>query len=197
MKRECLNSCSVYEKIHHEQYVSKSSSAASRLLSLLLDAQTIAATESIATSFTSRIEPLYGLGTLCPSLTSYLESSSAPQDAKARSFALALKLVGGFFESLPAEVLEDIFPQSKDLIKKVSCRHLESLFRRNEADSTEICSQALNDQSSGDLRRAAINALVSAQSVLRDEKKLTEMIDGLEPDQVRLKNFATSQVVTH
>jgi len=84
-----------------------------------VEVQTIAATESIATTFTSRIEPLYGLGTLCPSLQTYLESTSAPQDAKARSFALALKLVGGFFESLPAEVLEDVFTQSKDLIKKV------------------------------------------------------------------------------
>jgi hypothetical protein len=50
-------------------------------------------------------------------------------------------------------------------------------------------SQALNDQTSGDLRRAAINALVSAQSVLRDEKKLTEMVDGLAPDQVCLADF--------
>ncbi|GAA5961136.1 hypothetical protein JCM3765_001239 [Sporobolomyces pararoseus] len=127
---------------------------------------TIAATEAIANSFTSRVEPLYGLGTLCPSLGTYLATTSAPSDATSRSFALGLKLIGSFFEGLPAEVLEDVFGQAKELIKK-----------------------ALNDQSSGDLRRAAINALVSAQSVLRDEKRLTEMMDGLASDQANLLTY--------
>ncbi|GAA5910131.1 uncharacterized protein JCM6883_000564 [Sporobolomyces salmoneus] len=127
---------------------------------------TIAATETIATSFVSRLEPLYGLGTLCPSLETYLATTTATPDNRARSFGLGLKLVGTLFELLPAEVLEDVFPQSKELIKR-----------------------ALNDQSSGDLRRAAINALVSAQSVLRDEKRLTEMMDGLASDQANLLSY--------
>ena len=79
----------------------------------------IAATEAVATAFAGHLEPLYGLGTLCPALASYLASSSAPAEAKARSYALGLKLVGAFFEELPAEVLEDVFPDAKDLIKQV------------------------------------------------------------------------------
>ncbi|GAA5854269.1 hypothetical protein JCM8547_001759 [Rhodosporidiobolus lusitaniae] len=126
----------------------------------------IAATESIATLFASRLEPLYGLGSLNPSLSSYLSSSSssdAPPEAVARSFALGLKLMGTFFEGLPSEVLEDVLPGSKGLIK-----------------------QALNDPTHSDLRRAAINALVSAQSILKDEQRVTELVGGLERDQGNL-----------
>ncbi|GAA5915068.1 hypothetical protein JCM6882_006772 [Rhodosporidiobolus microsporus] len=126
----------------------------------------IAATEAIATLFTSRLEPLYGLGSLSRALTSYLASAQAAPDAVARSFALGLKLMGSLFESLPGEVLEDVLPGSKGLIK-----------------------QALNDPSSGDLRRAAITALVSAQSVLHDEQRLIELVDGLERDQANLLSY--------
>ncbi|GAA5887225.1 hypothetical protein JCM5296_004568 [Sporobolomyces johnsonii] len=126
----------------------------------------IAATEAIATSFTARLEPLYGLGSLSPALTSYLTASRAPSDAIARSFALGLRLVGTFFEALPVEVLEDVLPQTKELLKR-----------------------ALNDTHSGDLRRAAINALVSAQSVLRDEQRLVDMLEGLTKDQANLLSY--------
>ncbi|GAA5821796.1 hypothetical protein JCM11491_005588, partial [Sporobolomyces phaffii] len=116
---------------------------------------------SIATQFTARLEPVYGLGILCPSLETYLaRSASDDASSSARSFALGLKLVGTLFERLPAEVLEDVFPATKRLIKR-----------------------GLDDQSSGDVRRAAINALVSAESVLRDERRLTEMMGGLASDQ--------------
>ncbi|GAA5839288.1 hypothetical protein JCM11251_006027 [Rhodosporidiobolus azoricus] len=126
----------------------------------------IAATESISTLFTSRLEPLYGLGCLNRALTTYLSSAQAAPDAIARSFALGLKLMGSLYEALPGEVLEDVLPGSQVLIK-----------------------QALNDPASGDLRRAAITALVSAQSVLRDEQRLTELIGGLERDQANLLSY--------
>ncbi|GAA5975807.1 hypothetical protein JCM11641_005880 [Rhodosporidiobolus odoratus] len=126
----------------------------------------IAATESIATLFAARLEPVYGLGALNPSLSAYLTSSLASPDAIARSYALGLKLVGSFFEGLPAEVLEDVLPGARDLLKR-----------------------ALNDTHSGDLRRAAITALVSAQSVLRDEQRLTELVGGLERDQANLLSY--------
>lgn len=151
--------------------------------------QTIAATESIATSLVSRLDQVYGLGALQSAVDSYLSSTATTSEAKARSFALALKLVGSFFEALPAAVLEDVIPQTKELIKQVS--HFRSPVVSSYGRLMYLCflSQALNDQTSGDLRRAAINALVSAQSVLRDEKRLTEMVDGLAPDQVRLAGF--------
>ncbi|CEQ39673.1 SPOSA6832_01208 [Sporobolomyces salmonicolor] len=126
----------------------------------------IAATEAIATSFAARLEPLYGLGSLSPALSSYLAASRAPSDAIARSFALGLRLVGTFFEALPVEVLEDVLPQTKELLKR-----------------------ALNDPHSGDLRRAAINALVSAQSVLRDEQRLVDMLEGFTKDQANLLSY--------
>lgn len=37
---------------------------------------------------------------------------------------------------------------------------------------------------SGDLRRAAVTALVAAQVVLQDEQKIYAVIDGLGKDQV-------------
>ncbi|CDR40527.1 RHTO0S05e04566g1_1 [Rhodotorula toruloides] len=130
----------------------------------------VAATEAIAHSFTSRLEPLYGLGALTPSLSAYLSSASttSASDALARSFALGLRLMGGFFEQLPGAVLEDVLPQSADLLKR-----------------------ALNDAKSADLRRAAIMALVSAQVALDpsasgQDGKLAELIGGLEPDQQNL-----------
>ncbi|GAA6028325.1 hypothetical protein JCM8097_006976 [Rhodosporidiobolus ruineniae] len=135
----------------------------------------IAATESIATLFTSRLEPIYGLGALTPSLRAYLATSAQPSSADgapqhsepiARSFALGLKLMGSLFEGLPQEILEDVLPSSKELIKR-----------------------ALNDSSSGDLRRSAIFALVSAQSVLRDEQRLVELVDGLARDQANLLSY--------
>lgn len=46
--------------------------------------------------------------------------------------------------------------------------------------------QGLNDAHSGDLRRAAVTALVSAQTVLQDEERLGILVDGLAPDQVSL-----------
>ncbi|GAA6029614.1 hypothetical protein NBRC10512_008143 [Rhodotorula toruloides] len=125
---------------------------------------------TIAHSFTSRLEPLYGLGALTPSLSAYLSSASttSASDALARSFALGLRLMGGFFEQLPGAVLEDVLPQSADLLKR-----------------------ALNDAKSADLRRAAIMALVSAQVALDpsasgQDGKLAELIGGLEPDQQNL-----------
>ncbi|BGP32392.1 suppressor of tub2 mutation [Rhodotorula toruloides] len=125
---------------------------------------------TIAHSFTSRLEPLYGLGALTPSLSAYLSSAStttAP-DALARSCALGLRLMGGFFEQLPGAVLEDVLPQSADLLKR-----------------------ALNDTKSADLRRAAVMALVSAQVALDpsasgQDGKLAELVGGLEPDQQNL-----------
>ncbi|GAA5925902.1 CLASP family protein [Sporobolomyces koalae] len=133
----------------------------------------IAASEAIAIAFTNRLDPVYGVGTLCPALESYLKSTSEAASDTAvtttttrSSYALGLKLLGSLFESLPVEILEDVFPQTQSLIKS-----------------------ALNDQTSGDLRRAAINALVSAQSVLRDESKLTNMMQGFEPDQANLLSY--------
>ncbi|GAA6063182.1 hypothetical protein JCM10212_006848, partial [Sporobolomyces blumeae] len=137
---------------------------------------TSASTESIATLFASRLEPLYGLGTLSPALSRYVapassssSSSTRPElsaetaTADASVLALALKLVGTFFEALPAEVLEDVVPQFKELVQK-----------------------ALNHTGSGELRRAAINSLVSAQVILNDEKRLVEMVGGLTPEQANL-----------
>ncbi|BGP55697.1 suppressor of tub2 mutation [Rhodotorula sphaerocarpa] len=133
----------------------------------------IAATELIANSFASRLEPVYGLGALKPALSTYLAASSPPC---AGSFALGLRLLGGFYEQLPGEVLEDVLPQSAAIVQ-----------------------QALNDADSGDLRRAAIMALVSAQTALatsaaaageeRDADaahKLDELVGGLRPDQRNL-----------
>lgn len=37
---------------------------------------------------------------------------------------------------------------------------------------------------SGDLRRAAVTALVAAQTVLKDEQKIYAVVDGLGKDQV-------------
>lgn len=148
--------------------------------------QSIAATESIATLFASRLEPVYGLGCLNPSLAAYLSSASSsttPSDAIARSYALGLKLMGTLFEGLPDEVLEDVLPSSKDLLKQV--RPTSSSFSMTVLNASQSL-QALNDAHSGDLRRAAITALVSADSVLRDEQRLTELIGGLPRDQANL-----------
>ena len=99
---------------------------------ILSNEKTTAATESIATSFTSRIEALYGLGTLVVALEQYLSSSSSKEEdqeeeptkknvgtTSSRSLTLGLKMMASFFERLPAEVLEDVFPTTKNLIKRV------------------------------------------------------------------------------
>lgn len=51
-------------------------------------------------------------------------------------------------------------------------------------NSAVLSVQALNDTVSGELRRTALEAIVSAQTVLRNETKLFELIDGLSKDQV-------------
>ncbi|KAL8293620.1 hypothetical protein RQP46_000321 [Phenoliferia psychrophenolica] len=122
---------------------------------------TIAAVEAIADVFCSRLEPLYGLGSLRSSLATYLAQPSGARDAK--SYALGLRLIGKLFERIPSEILEDELPKSKGLIKT-----------------------GLNDAHSGDLRRAAVTALVSAQMVLQDEERLGLLVDGLAPDQRNL-----------
>lgn len=88
----------------------------------LARSQTIAAVEGIADSFVSQAEPLFALGSLCSSLSSYLppaDHQPAPATA-AKSFALGLRLIGKFFERLPSEVLEDELPRHSSLIKRVS-----------------------------------------------------------------------------
>ncbi|GAA5872215.1 hypothetical protein JCM3774_002298 [Rhodotorula dairenensis] len=133
----------------------------------------IAATEVISTSFATRLEPVYGLGVLKPALSSYLTTAEVPSPG---SYTLALRLLGGFLERLPGEVVEDVLPQWADLLRT-----------------------ALEDTDSGDLRRAAIMALVSAQSALAssavaadDEvdglsaQRLDELLSGLRPDQLNL-----------
>lgn len=133
----------------------------------------MAATEMISTSFATRLEPVYGLGVLKPALSSYLMTREAPSPD---SVALALRLLGGFLERLPGEVVEDVLPHWADLVRR-----------------------ALGDADSGDLRRAAIMALVSAQTALAssavasaDEvdglsaQRLDELVGGLRPDQRNL-----------
>lgn len=90
--------------------------------------KSIAATELIANSFASRLEPVYGLGALKPALSTYLAASSPPC---AGSFALGLRLLGGFYEQLPGEVLEDVLPQSAAIVQQV-CSRLRS--RRRSSD---------------------------------------------------------------
>lgn len=137
--------------------------------------------EGIADSFVSQAEPLFALGSLCSSLTSYLPPAEdhATPDLAAKSFALGLRLIGKFFERLPSEVLEDEVPRRAGLIKRVRGGLVAQCLRL-----TLFAEQGLNDQHSGDLRRAAVNSLVSAQSVLRDEQRLYEMVGGLGKDQV-------------
>lgn len=139
--------------------------------------QSIAATEVISTSFAARLEPVYGLGVLKPALSTYLSASeTAPTPG---SFTLALRLFGTFLKRLPGEVVEDVLPQWADLIRR-----------------------ALEDADSGDLRRAAIMALVSAQSALASSavaddddadgvsaQRLDELVGGLRPDQRNLVSY--------
>ncbi|KAK4701818.1 hypothetical protein P7C70_g4410, partial [Phenoliferia sp. Uapishka_3] len=125
---------------------------------------TIAAVEATADVFCSRLEPLYGLGSLRSSLSTYLGNLGGAKDAK--SYALGLRLISKFFERIPSEILEEELPKSKSLIKN-----------------------GLNDAQSGDLRRAAVNALVAAQSVLQDEERLSILVDGLAPDQRNLLSY--------
>lgn len=130
----------------------------------------IAATEVVSTSFAARLEPVYGLGVLKPALSTYLSASETPTPG---SFTLALRLFGNFLERLPGEVVEDVLPQWAGLVRR-----------------------ALDDADSGDLRRAAIMALVSAQSALASSaiaedddadgvsaQRLDELVGGLRPDQ--------------
>ena len=136
--------------------------------------QSIAATEVISSSFAARLEPVYGLGVLKPALATYLSASS--ETPTPGSFTLALRLFGNFLERLPGEVVEDVVPQWADLIRR-----------------------ALEDADSGDLRRAAIMSLVSAQSALASSaiaddddadgvsaQRLDELVGGLRPDQRNL-----------
>lgn len=124
----------------------------------------------ISTSFAARLEPVYGLGVLKPALSTYLSASETPTPG---SFTLALRLFGNFLERLPGEVVEDVLPQWAGLVRR-----------------------ALDDADSGDLRRAAIMALVSAQSALASSaiaedddadgvsaQRLDELVGGLRPDQ--------------
>ncbi|GAA5983211.1 hypothetical protein JCM10908_000198 [Rhodotorula pacifica] len=133
----------------------------------------IAATEVISTSLAAGLEPVYGLGALKPALSSYLSSSAAPSPG---SSALGLRILGSFYERLPGEVVEDVLPQWADLLRR-----------------------ALENADSGDLRRAAIMALVSAQSALASSaiaadddadgvsaQRLDELVGGLRPDQRNL-----------
>ncbi|GAA5833823.1 hypothetical protein JCM9279_001634 [Rhodotorula babjevae] len=147
---------------------------------------TLAATEAISTSFTARLEPLYGLGALVPALEAYLASSSsttasspsaastAPAPAPATTspppshapYALALRQMGALYERLPREVLDDVLPRSAGLLKR-----------------------ALNDPLSPDLRRAALLALVSAHRSLGGPDaaaRLEELVGGLGDDQKSL-----------
>ena len=64
---------------------------------------------------------MYSLGSLCTSLTSHLDHQHGGEidDGAARAFALGLRLIGKFFESLPSEVLEDEIPRRAQLIKRV------------------------------------------------------------------------------
>lgn len=48
--------------------------------------------------------------------------------------------------------------------------------------------QAMNS-TFGDLRRAAVNALVDAYAVLQDEQKIYSILDGLGRDQVSFRFF--------
>lgn len=150
------------------------------MLTFYLSLQTIAAVEGISDSFVNRTEPLFSLGSLHSALEAYLASSPSPDP---KSYALGLRLMGKLFERLPSEVLEDEIPRCQDLIKKVG---LLALVLAKRGRLTFVCWQGLNDGQSGDLRRAAVNAIVAAQSVLRDEQRLFAMIDGLGKDQVRL-----------
>ncbi|KAK4053956.1 suppressor of tub2 mutation [Microbotryomycetes sp. JL221] len=134
----------------------------------------IAATEAIGSNVIAHSEPVLTLGLLCSALTTYLDRENKGQiDANvARSFALGLRLMGGLFEKLPSEVLEDELPNRAELVKR-----------------------GLND-ASAELRRAAVQCLVSAYTVLRNEDKVYQLVgkQTLHRDQINLLSYYMSKV---
>lgn len=90
----------------------------------------MAAVESISTLFCDSLEPLYGLGILRSSLSTYLGSTVASNTEKVQSpsYGLGMRMMGKFFEKLPGEILEEEVPKAKGLIMKV-CRSPFSVLR--------------------------------------------------------------------
>lgn len=80
--------------------------------------QMIAAVESIADTFCSQLEPVYGLGALRSSLEKFVDEPSSSTSG-ASAFALGLRLMGNYFSRLPTEVLEDELPKANELIHTV------------------------------------------------------------------------------
>lgn len=91
---------------------------------------------------------------------------------KVVSFVLGLRLVGGFLERLPAEVLEE--DELPKVLPAIRC--------------------ALNDRQSGQLRRVAVQALASAHKVLQDQQRIFDLVGGLASDQVRISGQASMRV---
>ncbi|KAM0791243.1 hypothetical protein ACM66B_005722 [Microbotryomycetes sp. NB124-2] len=133
----------------------------------------IAATEGIGRGVTDRSEPLLTLGLLSSTLVQYLDVQNHGQITAivARSFALGLRLIGRLFARLPREVLEDELPKRAELIKR-----------------------GLND-AHAELRRASVQCLVDAHSVLRDEEKVYDLVGRttLHKDQINLLSYYMSK----
>ncbi|KAK4054574.1 suppressor of tub2 mutation [Microbotryomycetes sp. JL201] len=145
------------------------------LLSLREDSSRsiVAATEEIGRTVTDRSEPLLTLGLLSSALVQYLDFKNdghiTPEIA--RAFALGLRLIGRLFAKLPKEILEDELPKRAELVKR-----------------------GLNDSHS-ELRRASVQCLVDAHSVLRDQEKVYDLVGRttLHKDQINLLSYYMSK----
>lgn len=73
---------------------------------------------TILALYLERMDPLYSLICLRGSLLEYITQHGSSNSTSA-SFAAAMKSTGNLFLRLPAEVLEEEVPQTRDLLLKV------------------------------------------------------------------------------
>lgn len=81
---------------------------------------------TILALYLDRMDPLYSLICLRGSLLEYITQHGSSNSTSA-SFAAAMKATGNLFLRLPAEVLEEEVPQTRDLLLKVisNCTELD------------------------------------------------------------------------
>ena len=80
--------------------------------------QALAGMRTILALYLERMDPLYSLICLRGSLLEYITQHGSSNSTSA-SFAAAMKATGNLFLRLPAEVLEEEVPQTRDLLLKV------------------------------------------------------------------------------
>jgi CLIP-associating protein 1/2 len=112
-------------------------------------------------------------------------------EAKANTYGFGLNTLGRFILRLPDEVLEEELPRLKSTLLTV-----RSLLFPASHDLFLLFNylQALNDKTHLIVRECAVEAIVAAQMVLRDQTHLFTLLDGLTDDK---KDFLTYMFAKH